>query len=166
MRSYLFLIPMVYLAAVVDTSLVSALDVGGAAPDVLAVVALVWSLMISGPRGHAATGAVGFMSDLISPGRLGAGLACFTVVGYILTRLRTHYGARRPLVLALWAWPAATIMVLGPAVVRRALGEVDVNWITLMVRGLAVGAYTAAMTLPILSVAVRIGRMRRQRQWA
>ncbi|HUY36656.1 MAG TPA: rod shape-determining protein MreD [Pirellulales bacterium] len=159
------MIPAVYLAAVLDTSLGPALDVGPVAPDMLAVVALVWSLTIGGSRGHLVTGAIGFMSDLMSPGRPGAGLAGFAIVGFILTRSGTRFGARHPLALALWAWPAATIMVLSPAVARRALGEVDLNWITLLVRGLGAGAYTAGMTLAVLGVIVWTGGMRRRRQW-
>jgi len=165
MWPYLFLIPAVYLAAVLDSSLGSALDIGPAAPDLLAVVALVWSLTIAPARGYLATGAVGFASDLVSPGRLGADMACFAIVGYFLSRLRTRFGARRPFSSALCAWPAATIMVLGPAMVRRGLGEVEVHWITLVVCALLSAAYTAALTLPVVVAADRISRVRRQRQW-
>jgi rod shape-determining protein MreD len=165
MWPYLFLIPAVYLAAVLDTSLGSALDIGPAAPNMLAVIAIVWSLAIAPARGYLATGAVGFASDVISPGHLGADMACYAIVGYIVSRLRARLGGRRPLVSALWAFPAAAIMVLGPAMVRRALGEFDIHWITLVARGLLSGAYTAVLTLPVVCAAVWISRVRRQRLW-
>ena len=161
----LFLVPAVYVAVVLDTSLGSALDVGLAAPDMLAVVALIWSLTIAPVRGYLVTGVVGFVSDLVSPGRLGADMACYAMVGYLLSLLHTRFGSRRPLVSALWAWPAAAILVMGPAMVRRVMGEVDIHWVALTVRGLSLATYTAAMTLPAVCVAVWINRMRRRRQW-
>jgi rod shape-determining protein MreD len=165
MLPYLILIPALYLAALVDTSLSSAFELGAVAPDALMVVALVWSLAVAGERGPLAAGAAGFVSDLVAPGRLGVGLACFAVAGYVLSRLRARFGIRRPLALSLCAWPAATSMVLGPAVVRRWLGEVDMSWSTLLGRGLAVGAFTAAAVMPILLAFATVRRVRRQRQW-
>jgi rod shape-determining protein MreD len=165
MWPYIILIPAVYLAALLDTTLGPALDLGPAAPDWLVLVALVWSLTVTGPRGHLATGAVGLVSDVLSPGRLGAGLACFALVGYGLPRLRSHSGARQPQTLALWALPAATLLALGPAVVRRAWGELEVSWLTIVFGGLSVGAYTAGAALPILLVVAWVRRARRRRQW-
>ncbi|HEV3003834.1 MAG TPA: rod shape-determining protein MreD [Pirellulales bacterium] len=164
MSPYLILIPALYLAALVDTSLSSAVELGAAAPDALMVVGLVWSLALAGERSPLAAGTAGFVSDLVSPGRLGVGLACFAVAGYVLPRLRARFGMRHPLALSLCAWPVATSMVLGPAIVRRWLGEVDLNWSTLLGRGLAVGAFTAAAVMPILLAFAAVRRIKRQRQ--
>src|SRR5260221_518617 len=128
MTNHLFLVPIVYLAALYDTALGS--GIGLVSPDGLALVALAWALTFAGPRGFLATGAIGCVSDLCSPGRLGRGLACFAIVGSFRPRLHAHLGPRHPPTLAILGWSAATIMVLAPAMARRALGEVDLNWMT------------------------------------
>jgi rod shape-determining protein MreD len=165
MSHYLFLPPFLYIAALVDTSFGPALELGGVAPDALALVAIVWSLVASSQRGPLAAGAAGFASDLVSTGRLGTGLFCFALAGYALSELRARFGIRRSLALSLCAWPAATFMVLGPAVMRRALGEVDVDWTMLVCRGLEVSAYTAAAVTPVLFAVAAARRIGRQRRW-
>src|SRR5258708_19372187 len=104
----MMLIPAVYLAAVLDTSLGPALDVGPAVPDMLAVVALIWSLTFAPARVYLVAATVGFVSDLVSPGRPAAALASYAIVGYLLPQLPPHFPPPRPLPLALPPCPPPT----------------------------------------------------------
>ncbi len=86
---YVLLLPILYLAAALETSLGGVVRVGRATPDLLALVAVVWLLTVGGPRGFLVAGAIGLVGDLIAPGRVGLGMASFLLVGYALSRLRT-----------------------------------------------------------------------------
>ena len=77
----LILIPIVYIAAVAETSLVDVMRIGDVAPDLLALVALVWLVTVAGPRAFLVAGAVALLGDLIAPGRVGVGTAWMLLVG-------------------------------------------------------------------------------------
>ena len=67
----LLLLPLVYVTAVLQTSLGDALRVGRVAPDLLGLLAVVWLLVTPGRRAFLVAGLIGLVADLISPGQLG-----------------------------------------------------------------------------------------------
>jgi len=146
------LILIVYLAAVVETSLSDVMRVGQVTPDLLALVAVVYALAARHPRAFLAAGAIALAGDLIAPGRLGMGAAWMLVVGYAVGRLHhyvrlDHFTAQVPAVgLAVACWAA------GVAMTSKLLGGLPLGWSTIAVRASGVGLYTAGVALPVLMV--------------
>ncbi len=149
---WLSLILIVYVAAVIETSLVDVLRIGPLTPDLLALVALVWLLTETGPKAFVVAGAVAFMGDLIAPGRLGIGAAWMLLIGYGMTRLRTRF----PLEHLAWQVPAVavTVALWGAAtgLTGQLLGDVSLSSPTILARAAGVGLYTAAAAVPVLMV--------------
>lgn len=152
MLSYGLLIGGAYAAAVLDTALAPAWKIGNAAPDLLALTALCWTAASGRPRAFLGAAAVGLLADLSATGRAGVGMACFALAAYAVARLRPQF-LRLPVVAraALLA-PVAAAQALAIGLVRKMLGEIDLGFATMAARCLAVGAYTAAVSLPILMV--------------
>jgi len=160
MRFFL-LIPMVYLAAVAETSLVDVIRVGDATPALIALTAIVWLLTASGPRAFVAAGLIALAGDLIAPGRPGVGMAWMLLVGYGVTRLRARFrnaagdgGSMFSQIV--WQVPAVAVVVTVWAAAvgfsGRLLGDVSLPWRTIPIRAAGVGIYTAGVALPVLMV--------------
>ena len=162
----LLLVPIVYAATVIQTSLADVVQVGRATPDLLALVAIVWLLTAGGSRGFLAAGAIGLWADLISPGRVGPGMACFLLVGYAVSLLRR----RMPLDHLVWQVAvvglAVTVLEISIGTGRWLLDESTLAGQTLLWRAAGVGAYTAGISLPVFMVLgwLRQPRLRRRRQ--
>ena len=148
-----YLIPIIYLAAVAETALGDVMRVGDVAPDLIALVAIIWLLTAAGPRAFLVAGGIALVGDLIAPGRLGVGMAWMLLVGYGVTWLRTrlksdHLGVQVPIACAaLIAW------AVGVALTGRLSGDVTMPLSTLLTRAATTGLYTAAVALPVLMVA-------------
>lgn len=164
----LLLIPIVYAAAVVDTSLGEVVQIGRVAPDMLALVAMVWLLVAGRPREFLVAGAVGLFGDLISPGRVGLGMACYLAVGYAVVRLRGRALLEPLLGQIAVVWLSVTAIAASMALGHWLLGEAPGPLPALLARSCGVGAYTAAVAIPLLMVIgwVREPRLRRERKLA
>lgn len=148
---WLLLIPLVYLAAVAQTSLVEVIRIGRIEPDLLAVTAMTWICLADRRWSFQAAGGVGLAADLISPGRIGLGMAAFLLVGYAVCRLRERIATDRLwlqlLVVAAGTLAVCVVQVLG----HWAIGESGPLGESLL-RALGVGLYSAAISLPILMI--------------
>ena len=145
------------MAAVLDTSLADIIRVGRVAPDLLAMLAIVWLLVVPGPRSFLAAGAIGLAGDLVSPGRVGLAAGCFLLVGYAVARLRARFALEHLVSQVAVVWAAVTALAIAMALGRWLLGEVAAAPSVLFLRSLGVGVYTAGVSLPVLMV---IGWMR------
>ena len=165
---YLLLTAAVYVAAVVQTSLVDAIRIGRVEPDVLAMVAIIWLFWATGPRsfpavgfpaagfpaaGFLVAGGIGLLADLISPGRIGLGAACYVLVGYAVDRLRPWLGLEHLLGQLLTVWVGVTLLSVGQTLGLWLLGDVSYPLGSAMACALGVGLYTAGVSLPVLMVA-------------
>lgn len=148
----LMLIPLIYLAAVLETSLADVIRVGQVGPDLLALVAMAWLLTATGQRSFLAAGAVGLASDLASPGRTGLAAACFLLVGYGVQRLRARLAIKHAAGQVAVVWAAVTLISTALALGRWLLGEAVAPPRVLLVRSLGVGVYTAGVSLPLWMV--------------
>jgi len=148
----LLLLPIVYVAAVADTALAARIQVGHAAPDLLALTAVVWLLVGAGPYGFLVAGAIGLAADLVSPGRVGLGMICFLLAGYAITRLRQRLALDHLFAQIIVVFGAVTLLAAGIGTGRWLLGEIAVDPATLLLRSLGVGAYTAGVSLPLWMV--------------
>jgi rod shape-determining protein MreD len=148
----LLLAGLTYLAAVLETSLVDVLRIGPVAPDLLALAAIVWLLTASGRWAFLAAGAVGLVSDLIAPGRVGVGMAWMLLVGYAVTLLRARWKLNYLVLQVPAAFVAVTFWAAGVGVTGRLLGDFPLPWSTILARSAEVGLYTAGVALPVLMV--------------
>jgi len=146
------LLAIVYTTAVLETSLADAIRVGHVTPDLLALVAVIWLLLIPGRRTFLAAGLIGLAADLISPGRVGLGVASFLVVGYALTRLRTKFRLDHLVWQVPAVYAATTVLAVSLATGRWLLGETAVPLSTLLARAVGVGIYTTGVSLPLLMI--------------
>ncbi len=145
----LLLVPVIYVIAVVETSLVDAMQIGHVAPDLLALAAIAWLLVWPGPRAFLVAGGIALFGDAIAPGRLGVGAAWMLLIGYGISRLRPWLKAESLVArvaivaVAVTAWAAAVGMT------ARVIGDVSLPWTVLLQRAAGVGAYTAGVSLPV-----------------
>ena len=149
---YLLLPPIVYVAAVLETSAVDAITVGRIAPDLLAMVAIVWLTTVGSARAFLVAGAVVLIGDLIGPGRPGVGMAWILPIGYAIGRLQEHVKTDHLAVQVTVVWAAVTLWAAAVGVSFQLLGDVSLPWPTLIARAVGVGFYTAAVSLPVLMV--------------
>jgi rod shape-determining protein MreD len=150
--SVILLIPIVYAAAVAETSLADAMVVRHAAPDLLGLVAIVWLLTAGGPRGFLVAGAIGLFGDLIAPGRLGLGMTCFLLVGYTIASLRQRVPGEHLAWQVTIVCAGSTLLALGLALGGRLAGPSATPLGELLLRAPAVGLYTAGVSLPVLMI--------------
>lgn len=143
------LLPMAYVAAVADTSLADLFAIGQVAPDFLALVAVLWLLVVAKPGQFLATGALGLLEDLISPGRLGLGLAGFLLAGCVVARLRARLAPEHFAWHVAFTFLAVTLTAGLTALGRRLLGEVTLPLGTLLLCACGVGVYTAGVSFPL-----------------
>lgn len=150
MLFYGLLIGSVYTAAVLDTALAPAWSIGAVRPDLLALTAIAAAFLGRKSSACVLACAIGLFADLSSTGRIGAGMACFAIVGFVVMRQRPRLN-----VLPVWAKaialaPAVAAVALGIGLTRKLLGEIDLGLLTIALRCLGVGIYTAAIALPLL----------------
>ena len=149
---YLLLLPIVYIAAVLETSLVDLIGVGRVAPDLLAMVAIIWLMIVPTPRAFLAAGAIVLVGDLIAPGRPGVGMAWMLAVGYAITRLRQHVRMDHLAVQLIVLWAAVTLWASAVGFTAQLTGHTVSPWLTLFANTAGVGIYTAGVSLPVLMV--------------
>lgn len=168
MTRWLLLVPLAYIAAVADTSLADAFCVGQMAPDFLALAAMLWLLVVAKPGAFLAVGAIGLVSDLIAPGRIGFGLAGFLVAGYLVARLRARLAPEHFLWHAMFTFAAVALVSVVTALGHRLLGEVSLPLTALALRSAGVGLYTAALSVPLFMIVawIREPFLARQRKLA
>ena len=146
----LLLVSLIYVTAVLETSLADVLRVGDVAPDLLAMLAIIWVLLVPGSRTFLAAGAIGLAGDLISPGRIGLGMACFLLVGYGVGRLRSRFNWNHFIWQVPVVWLGVTLLAAALAAGQLMFKEATLPPSALAIRAAGVGIYTAGVSLPIL----------------
>jgi rod shape-determining protein MreD len=144
LKRVLILFPLLYLAAVLDVAL-GRLEVAGVAPDAFALLALLWLLGSAAGQGCVAAGLIGLTADLCGPGRLGVGMACYLILGFVVGHLRSRLQYHHPLLRIGLLLPAAVLLLIGLAGCRWVLGEVSLPLLTLGQGAAGAGLYTAAL---------------------
>lgn len=140
---------LVYLAAVIETSLNDLLDVATAAPDWLALVAVAMVLALSDRYAFVAAAGIGLVSDLLAPGPLGPGMASFAIVSFAAGRWKTKFRYEHAAHHVAVTWVAVTLTSLAMASVAWLAGGTNAAPSTLMLRALGVGVYTAGVAVPV-----------------
>jgi rod shape-determining protein MreD len=162
---FLLLAMAVYVAAVLQTTLVDGVRIGQSTPDLFLLAAIAWLLCGKERYGFLGAGLAGLAADLASPGRLGVGAAWLLLVGYAVSRVKVrfaveHWTTQVPVVaLATAVWAAAM------GLTRWLSGEVAIGPAAVVQRALGVGLYTGAVSLPLLLVMGWIAVPRDFRFW-
>ena len=146
------ILPAIWLAAVMDTSLAPAWSIDVVTPDLMALAALMWIFVSRHSSDPLWAGVIGLAADLVAPGHIGPGIAAFALVGYGLTALRGHVHLDNPVLQVVCVWIAVTLITLLITVVGGLLGDTTLNWARVFPLAAAVGAYTAGIALPLLLI--------------
>jgi rod shape-determining protein MreD len=154
-----------YVTAVADAAVAPLLRVGTIEPIFLALLACV-VISRGGRKAFLATGVVGLTSDLLGPGRIGIDAAIYLVVGFALSQTKRRPGIEHPLAHTALAWLAISLLALCIGTTRWLAGEVPIAWTGILGRSLGVGAYSAALGLPVFMVSGWIESPARRRRTA
>jgi rod shape-determining protein MreD len=147
MTKGLFVVTMVYVAGVFDSVIAPSLTIYGVSPDFLALAATVATFLLRGPGRFVVAGVAGVIAEVNAPGRMGVGMAVYAIIAFSLCLLlrRTR---RPPLVNAAITLVAVAAMSLGVAIVRSLLKELDWSPAGFAMASVAVGFYTALISVP------------------
>jgi rod shape-determining protein MreD len=151
MREF-FLVPVVYVAALLDTWLAPRWEVRGITPDLLALVAFVWLAGTRNRYAFFAVALVGLVSDLNSFSPLGGGMAAFVVVAYLVMYLRRNLHLEGPFAQVLIVGGGASAVCFVQGIALRLMQHVDASLVRLVERAGLVGLYTAAVSIPIVMI--------------
>ncbi len=146
----ILLLPLIYLAAVLEIFLAPHWQIAGITPDLLALVAFTFIAISQSRSSIFIIALIGLASDLNSSGPLGLGLAAFALVAYSLASLQArlqldHFFGRLTLV-----WLGITAASVIQAIVARAAGQTAIPIQALITRALVAGFYTSALAVPML----------------
>jgi len=146
---YLLLLAAIYGACVAETTVMPALNLGAAAPDLLLVVGMAWHFSQRGGRGFAGATLAGLASDMNSAGRLGPALGTMAILAWAFERLRRKLPLENAIGQAVFSLPAVGL-VAGFAAASQALvaGE-PVAWQQLLDHTSRGSLATAALALPV-----------------
>jgi rod shape-determining protein MreD len=143
------LIPITYLAAMLQTWLAARWTAGGA-PDLLALTAFAWLVTYGGPRGFILAALVGLVADLNSSAPLGIEMAIYGGVGYGVIWLRRQMNVdRMPAQLGVF-WLAITLVTLLAGIVAWCLNPSILSARLLVERTALTGLYTTLAAVPVL----------------
>jgi rod shape-determining protein MreD len=149
----LALIPAAWLAAVFQTTVAPAMTVRQVSPDALALLAGLW--LSAGPlerRSVWVAAALGFASDLISPGPLGVGMFAYFLAAHGVLAVRGKLSADSIALRLLLTAGFATAAALVIAMLYTLSGDAGLSAATLIARVIGVGLYTAALGLPLAMI--------------
>jgi len=150
--SPLFLIPLVYLASILQIGLARHWQIAGAGPDLLALVAVVWTMKSTSWHALAAAASIGLACDMNSTGPLGVGMALYAVIAYGVIWWRRQVRLDRlPAQIAV-VWTGVTVISISEFVANRCLGQSIPPLPIAIERTAIVGLYTAMVAVPIVLV--------------
>jgi rod shape-determining protein MreD len=151
MREF-FLLPIVYVAALLETWLAPRWDVRGITPDLLALVAFAWLVGTRNRYAFIAVAFVGLVSDLNSSAPLGVGMAAFAMVAYVVMSMRRNLHLEGLLALVLIVAFGATTVCALEGISLRLLHHANDSPVRIVEQAGLTGLYTAAVSLPIAMI--------------
>jgi len=141
-----------YLALVFQTTLCPLIRISGAAPDLLALAALVIVLLSSSPYAFLWAGWIGLLHDLASTGRIGVAMFWFAVAGYLMVRIRDHVFTETLLMRWVACVLGSFVAVAGLVATRRLLGDTSAAWATILTHTIRVTLYTGLVAVPFFAL--------------
>ncbi|HVU88342.1 MAG TPA: hypothetical protein VHD36_13560 [Pirellulales bacterium] len=153
-----------YLAAIVDTVFAPYVAIYHVAPTMLPLVVIVASVLTApSPWRIAQMAAVGLVFDLSACGHAGAGVISFALTAYVLGQARGTLRRLEPLEQAMACVPIVAGMLLAVAIGNLVFPEgtsaTGIAW----TRAGAASVYTAALSLPVWTLAAWLRQSRQVR---
>ena len=139
-----------YLALVFQTTLCPLIRISGAAPDLLALVALVIVLISSSPYAFLWAGWIGLLHDLASTVRIGVAMFWFAVAGYLMVRIRDHVFTESLLTRWIACVLGSFVAVAGLVATRRLFGDTNAAWGTILAHTIRVAQCVAVPFFALL----------------
>ncbi len=153
MVNLLKLLALTYLAAVIETALAPVLTIYDVAPSLLAILAIAWVAQNTpSPWRVPQAAAVGLMLDFSAGGHAGIGMAALSLAAIVVLQMRVEFRRLGPIEQAIACAPLVMIVMLLIALGNRLFGQLLPPPAIVLVRCVAAGVYTAALSLPIWMV--------------
>jgi rod shape-determining protein MreD len=158
----IFLIPIVYLAALLESWLAPQWEIRGVVPSLLALVAFQWLASARSQYAFLVVALIGLVSDLDSSAPLGVGMGAFAVVGYAIVFLRRnlHLEGMLAQLIIVGSGTMTTCAVQGIAL--RLTGQVERSLLAVIEHSALVGLYTTGLAIPVMMIACWIKPKREQ----
>ncbi len=147
----LFFIPLVYLAAVIQTWFAPRWELLDAAPNLLALVAFVWLTQLPSRRGILMAALAGLVSDLNATTPPGLGMAVFACAAYGTVWIRQRISLDGFIAQLSTVWFAAAGITLLQGLFIKFSGAGVVPWNLLVQRSAMVALYTMIVAIPFLT---------------
>jgi rod shape-determining protein MreD len=147
----LFFIPLVYLAAVVQTWCVPRWEVLDAAPNLLALVAFAWLTQSPSRRGILMAALAGLVSDLNSTTPPGLGMGIYACMAYATVWIRQQISLDGFIAQLGTVWFTAAGITLMQGLFIKFSGSGVVPWNLLVQRSAMVALYTMMVAIPFLT---------------
>jgi rod shape-determining protein MreD len=150
--SPLFIVPLIYLASILQIGLAPHWQIAGAGPDLLAVVTIIWAIKSNGWHALAVAALVGMASDLNSTVPLGIGVAIHAVTAYGVVWWRRQVKLDRWQAQIAVVWTGVSAITLSELIAGRCLGGSVCSAHVALACTAVVGLYTTTIAAPILLV--------------
>jgi hypothetical protein len=137
-----------WLAAVFDSGIAPLLSIGEVAPNACMLAALLCVVLNAAPYSFLGSGIFGIAADLAGTSRLGPALACFTLVGYGITRLPIH---GRPVRQAAALVAGSTLLAWTMGLLQYAFHFSAAASSIVLKHSTGVGFYTAACAIALFA---------------
>jgi rod shape-determining protein MreD len=149
--SPVFLVPLIYLVSMLQIGLAPHWQIAGAGPDLLALLAVLWTVKSTGSHALATAALIGFGSDLNSTMPLGVGMALYALIAYGVVWWRRQVKLDRLSAQIAVVWSGITAIVLLEHIAGSCLGRT--MSLGLAIEGTAVvGLYSTMIAIPVLLV--------------
>jgi rod shape-determining protein MreD len=150
--SPLFLIPLIYIASVLQIGLAPRWQIAGAGPDLLALIAVIWAIRSRGWHALVIAALLGLAGDLNSTTPLGIGIAVYAVTAsaVIWWRRQIKLDGLAGQVAVVWA--SVTAITLLEFIASRCFGQSLPALHIAIERTAVIGVYTTMIAIPILLV--------------
>jgi len=150
--SPLFLIPLIYLASILQVGLAPRSQIAGAGPHLLAVLVVIWGMKSTGWRAIMIASLIGLVDDLNSIAPLGVGVSIYALVAYGIVWWRRQIKLEHLSVQIVVVWISITAITLAESIAGLCLSQSVPSLPISLERTAVVGLYTTMVAVPILLV--------------
>jgi rod shape-determining protein MreD len=150
--SPLFLIPLIYVASILQIGLAPRSQIAGAGPDLLALLAVIWVMKSAGWHAILIAALIGLAGDLNSTAPLGVGVAISALAAYGILWWRRQVKLEHLSVQVVVVWTSITAITLAETIAGLCLSQPVPSLAIAAQRTAVVGVYSTLIAVPILLV--------------
>jgi len=155
------LVAIGYLLLVLQVTICPAIAVtsAGIQPDLVVLAMVFLALYARSPYAFLGCTALGLARDLAASGPLGPFTIVYTVIGYVLSRLRRNLYRENIVILMLVVLLAAAVSNWAAEALGLVVARQGANPFHMALKALAVGLYSALLTPPLFWMLRRVARV-------